>query len=169
MVNKVKRPISVWIAQILLIIFVLIFTSSLVFGVLGLLSSPGSFNFGFLIAIVFNFGFVLVFLAAFWGMAQRRSYGRWTGVIVLSLMFVLTVVSQIAQPSGPIKPYEYSNSTEKMAGFMTQMVMSALFLFLIVQLAFATKVRAFFTPPVEPLQFIPPPPPSFDDEQIHGN
>ena len=169
METKPKRPLSVWIAQILLILFVLIFSASLVFSLLGLLSSSAGLNFGFLFVIVLNIGFVLAFLAGFWGMAQRRPYGRWIGVILLSLMFVMSILGQIAQPSGPLKPYEYDNSTQRMAGLMTQVVMSALFLFLIAHLAVAKKVTAFFSPSVEPLETEPPPPPSFDEEQTHGN
>ena len=162
METKPKRPVSVWIAQILLIIFVLIFSASVLFALLALASS-GSFNFWILPVILINIVIIFAFLTGFWGMAQRRPYGRWIGVGMLSLMFVMSIVGQIMQTAGPLKPYEYSNATERMAGFMTQLVMAALFLFLMAHLAFASKVTAFFTPPSESLESIPPPPPSFDE------
>ena len=167
METKPKRPLSVWIAQILLLIFTLVFSVSIVAAV-GLFGSGAAPNIGFLMAIVLNIGIVLAFVAGFWGIAQRRPYGRWISVGMLSLMFVMSIVGQIMQPAGPLKPYEYDNATQRMAGLMTQLVMGALFLFLIAHLAFATKVTDFFTPP-EPLESIPPPPPSFDEEHTDGS
>lgn len=162
METKPKRPLSVWIAQILLLIFTLVFSASTVAAVVGLFSSGASLNIRFLMAIVLNICIVLAFVAAFWGMAQRRPYGRWIGVGMLSLMFVMSIVGQTMQTEGPLKPYEYDNATQRMAGLMTQLVMGALFLSLIAYLAFSTKAADFFTPPAEPVEPIPPPPPSFD-------
>ena len=169
METKPKRPLSVWIAQFLLIVFTLIFTASLVTGVMGLIGSGSAPNLGFLLVVALNIGIVIALLAGFWGMVQRRSYGRWTGVIMLALMFVLSVLAQILQPEGPLQRYEYKNSTERWSGGFAQVMFGGLFLFLILHLAFAKKVTDFFTPPAEPPKSIPPPPPSFDEEQTNGN
>ena len=56
--TKIKRPPSVWITQILLVIF----------------------------ALIFLLPFILpLCLAAFWGLAKRQMYGRWLGVSLLVL------------------------------------------------------------------------------------
>lgn len=158
METKPKRPLSVWIAQILLLIFSLIFSASIVAAVAGLFGSGTALNIGFLMAIALNIGIVLAIIAGFWGMAQRRPYGRWIGVGMLSLIFVLSIIGQIMQPEGPMKPYEYDNSIQRWSAGATQVVMGVLFLSLIAYLAFAPKVTNFFTP-TEPLESIPPPPP----------
>ncbi|MBP7377674.1 MAG: hypothetical protein KA956_14475 [Pyrinomonadaceae bacterium] len=162
METRPKRPLSVWIAQILLLIFTLVFSASIVVAVVSLFGSGAAPNIGFLMAIVLNIGIVLAFLAGFWGMSQRKPYGRWIGVGMLSLMIVMSILGQIMQPDGPLKPYEYDNSMQRWSAGATQVVMGVLFLSLIAYLAFATRVTDFFTPPAEPVESIPPPPPSFD-------
>ncbi|MBK6750899.1 MAG: hypothetical protein IPG67_13075 [Acidobacteria bacterium] len=117
METRPKRPLSVWIAQILLLIFTLVFSASIVVAVVSLFGSGAAPNIGFLMAIVLNIGIVLAFLAGFWGMSQRKPYGRWIGVGMLSLMIVMSILGQIMQPDGPLKPYEYDNSTHMVMGF----------------------------------------------------
>lgn len=143
MENRIRRPASVWIAQILLIIFSLLFLLPLI--MLLFVSAGIPSIIGLAIAAMINLGIVSLFLTAFVGMARRRQYGRWLGVGVLSLMLFFSILAQFVRPSGPLQYYEYENATEAAAGFMTQVLMCGLFLWLILALAFGKRATSFFT------------------------
>ena len=145
MENKPKRPASVWIAQILLAIFILIFLLPLVM-VLLLPVGTGSISIiGIAIMMLLYFGVTTLLIASFWGMACRRPYGRWLGLAELSLLFVFSILGQMMTPPGPVPYAEYENTTQAIAGTVTQLVMCGLFLFVLVHLAFAKSVTAFFS------------------------
>jgi hypothetical protein len=142
MENRVKRPPSVWIAQILLLIFTLIL---LIPFLLILVSPVGGPALALLLVFVVFLGLITLFAMAFWGMARRKMYGRWWGVVSLSLMFLLVIFGQVFQQAGPLKRYEYDNPTQLMWGTLTTVVIDGLFLFLIIRLATAKQVTRFFS------------------------
>lgn len=145
MENKPRRPISVWIAQILLAIFILIFLLPLVLVLLAPVGIGSISIIGMAFMMLLYLGVTALLIASFWGMARRRPYGRWLGLAVLSLMFVFSIFGQIIRPPGPMPYAEYENSTQATAGTVTQIVMIGLFLFLLLHLAFAKSVTAFFS------------------------
>ena len=92
-----KRPISVWIAQILLAIY----------GVGGLLMVLWGLYRGFtqgipnpelyIVTTVGLLAFNAVFLGGFWGMAIQKSWGRWLGVAGIAIFLIgagVTLVSR---------------------------------------------------------------------------
>lgn len=148
MQNRIKRPISVWIAQILMIFFTLFFLLSFILVFLLVVQNPNSVT---LVGIIFGFIIYLVticiFLFAFWGMAKRRSYGRWLCVISLSLILFFGVMGSMSRqsaPNGPFEYYEYENSTQAAAGLQAQIAIIALALALILTLSFSMRVKDFF-------------------------
>lgn len=138
--ERPKRPPSVWIAQIVLTLFALvfIFLPLLVVG-----NIPVSL---FILVYLFVMFVLLVILpiASVIGMAKRKSWGRWIGVGVLSFVFLISAISQILRPEGPVQRYEYSNTTQMISGVTAQVVLTGLFLLLILRLAFAKRVSRFF-------------------------
>jgi hypothetical protein len=162
MENKIKRPVSVWVAQILLGLFALLFLS----GVAMLLVVGIQSEIPLVILLVMaamELFFVALCVAAIWAMAKRRPFGRWLGVAILSLMFILVTLSQLRQASGPFERYEYSNSTQMMSGVLAQIFLTSLILLLALWVAFSKKVSAFFSQANDDfLPNAPPPPPSFD-------
>lgn len=163
MEERVRRPISVWIAQIVLLIFAVMFIVILVVS----LAAPANAGIpiaGMLIAIAINLFLSSLCLASFVGMARRKRYGRWIGVTVLSLFLISVILGSLQRPAGPYSYYEYSNATQRIAGIATEIVLTGLFLLLILRLAFAKRVTAFFGPVVPTGSATPPPPPpTFDD------
>lgn len=141
MKSTIKRPASVWIAQVLLVVFALM----LLLPLLTLLFTFGVPVRGFVVAVAINLAIVSLLIVAFWGMVRRRQYGRWISVGMLSLMLLLSIVGQIVRPSGPLQYYEYENATEAAAGLMTQVLISGLFLWLILALAFGKRSASFFS------------------------
>jgi len=144
MENKPKRPPSVWISQIFLMIFALIFLLPVVLILLMVVVMP---ILAFLIVLVFNIGIATLFLTAFWGLVKRRVYGRWMTVTLLSLMLVVSTLAQFFKPSGPLGYYEYKNSVQVMGGACAQLFMIGLFVYLIYSLAFGSAANAFFAKP----------------------
>jgi hypothetical protein len=157
METKPKRPISVWIAQIVMILGSLLFLLPLVF----LLFLPGAAGIGSIFGLVFlvtiYIGISFLFGLAFWGMARRRSYGRWIAVGMLSFFVATALLGTITRPSGPLPYAEYENATQAIAGFVTQVIMFVLLIWLTVALAIGKRAAAFFSGEAVEDSNVPPP------------
>jgi hypothetical protein len=144
--NNVKRPLVVWITQILLVIFALLLLFTLLINMAMLLThrSEVSSLFPAFVAFAIMFVIVLLFASSFWGLAKAKAYGRWLGVSSLALVWSLIAFAQLRRPSGSLKYYEYDNTAQLVGAIVAQILLHALFLTLIFRLAFARKVGRFF-------------------------
>ena len=150
MENSMKRPVSVWIAQILILI------SGLPFSFIALLSvlsdsiflkqaGPTAFSlFAVVLFAILKLALVSVYIFAFWGLAKRKEYGRWLAIIWLVLIIGLSVVGQIFRTSGPMEYYKYENSAQLLGGFLASALIYGLLGLLLYKLAFCSNVKAFF-------------------------
>lgn len=95
--DQVKRPLSVWLTQALFLIVILQFTIVLLLmllvclpkGCWSLLRTP---------YLIESSGQVLLMGAAFWGLQNRKQYGKWLGAISLVYgMWVSTTGSHYFQ------------------------------------------------------------------------
>ena len=102
-------------------------------------------------------------ITACWGMANRKSYGRWLAVVVISLIILVSIFGQFVRPSDP--SVESRNSMAEIVQIAIYCLYNVLLLLLILWLALSDKVAAFFARAEEPLlsSQSPPPPPTFDD------
>lgn len=141
-----KRPPTVWLTQTLLIIFALLWLGVLLLNLVRLSGKVGGGSsivraaIGFVIIL----SFVLLLLAAFWGLAKRKVYGKWLGLVSLILLWVFFAITQYLPPAGPWKPYEFNNTAQLVGAAIFQACVHALFLALILRLGFARKVAEFF-------------------------
>lgn len=103
------------------------------------------------------------FLFGSWGLIRRKRYGRWIGVIGLSLVLLSILVGNIFRPTGQFKYYEYENSAQLLGGVVASLIFYGLVIFLIYRLARGARANAFFDPVVDPAPAQPPPPPTFAD------
>ena len=128
METKVKRPPSVWITQILLVIFALIFLLPLI------LLVSGFPLWLILIGLLIDLAIVALCLAAFWGLAKRQMYGRWLGVSLLVLEGCLMFMGLVI-------------------GIPTLifLIFTGLYAFLIYRLAFGSAANTFFAKPTSKL------------------
>ncbi len=92
---------------------------------------------------------IVLFTSAFWGLHRRAAYGRWLGLISLVFLWGLIVFVKVNRPSGTYKYYEYDNTAQLVGAVIIQVLLHALFLVLILRLAFSKKIRAFFATKVE--------------------
>ena len=89
-------------------------------------------------------GVVLLLATASWGLAKRKNYGRWLGVLSLLLFWGLLVRVKPRRPSGPYQYYEYDNPAQLAGAIIVQVLLHGLILFLIFRLSFSKKVEEFF-------------------------
>lgn len=144
--SMMKRPPTVWLTQTLLIIFAVLCLIALV---LNLMMLPGRVGqgtpiVGAAVGVSIILSFVLLLLAAFWGLAKRKMYGKRLGLVSLVLLWALFTVTQYFPPAGPWKRYEYDSMAQLVWAAIFQACVHALFLVLILRLGFARKVSEFF-------------------------
>lgn len=158
MENHIKRPPSVWVTQILVLIWTLALLSAWSFSVISTIKSLGYYGvssrqFMFPIAKFFAMTFaaispfLILGIVASWGLVRRKRFGRWTAVGLMTLLLLSFVIGDIFQPSGPMAYYEYANSRQAVAGALTAITICGLSLFLIYRLAFGSAANAFFAKP----------------------
>ena len=143
--EKKKRPPAVWITQILVLLFGIWFSYSFV-GVAGATLDSTEANVRRAMWALFLVLLVSILGATFWGLTKRTRWGKWLGVLILLLVWSLVVYVQLYPPSGPIKPYEYTNETQVSGGKIGNVLINFLIGLLVFRLAFSKKVNRFFQP-----------------------
>jgi hypothetical protein len=141
-----KRPPIIWLTQSLLILFVLLLLSAFLLNVAVLVTHWGNELSIVRIMIVYTvwLSIVLLLLVAFWGLAKRKNYGRWLGVLSLLFFWGLVILIKLRRPSGPYQYYEYDNSAQLAGGIIVQVLLHGLILFLILRLSFSKSAGSFF-------------------------
>ena len=144
MENNPKRPPSVWITQLLLLLPFVLLAFRLTVNLLRLDLNLRRDVSGSIISISYELVLSTLFFVALIGMARRENYGRWLGVACLTLnciFGVYTVVSILLDPD--IQSKFISKETMTIAAG----IQFALILFLISRLAFGSAANAFFAKP----------------------
>jgi hypothetical protein len=144
--KAVKRPLSVWIAQILLVVFGLLVLFTLLMDIAMVLThlNEGSALIPALVVFAVMFAIFLLFAGSFFGMVKAKAYGRWLGVASMVLVWAFILLAQLRRPAGLFKYYEYDNRAQVVGAIFAQLLFHGLFLTLIFRLAFARNVGAFF-------------------------
>jgi hypothetical protein len=153
---KPKRPPSVWIAQILLLIYLLILVISLA----SLLAIPKAKTGGMrLVGMAIFLAMLSVLTAAFLGLVFRKSWGRWLAVGLFSVAMLWTAISQFTRETG-------GGSAAYSSGYILgSLLVMSLFGYLIYRLAMGDAASDFFNyeKPGLRSQLQPPPPPAAFD------
>jgi hypothetical protein len=146
MKNKVKRPPTVWLTQFLLTLLGLLWLFVILSGIPHI---PRRLEEGTSVIRLFSgyavLSAIVILLAfAFWGLAKRKMYGRWLGLVCLILLWIIATYTQIRPPQGPIPLYQFNSPAEKVGGVIGQVLIQIVFLVLVVRLGTAKWVREFF-------------------------
>ena len=146
-----KRPPTIWLTQSLLILFALLLLSAFLLNVAVLLTHLGNELSIVRILIVYAIwlSIVLLLAVAFWGLAKRKNYGRWLGVLSLLFFWGLIILIKLRRPSGPYQYYEYDNPAQLAGAIIIQVVLHGLILLLILRLSFSKRVTDFFRKEIE--------------------
>jgi hypothetical protein len=150
--NRIKRPPTVWITQALLLVFALLLLWVFLFNLAVLLSHLGEAVSLVRAAIGYSamLGIWLLFAIAFWGLAKRKPFGRWLGLLSIMLLWGFIILGQLRRPSGPYSYYGYNNTAQLVGATIVQILLDVAFLSLILRLAFAKRVGKFFRREIEP-------------------
>lgn len=149
-----KRPPSIWLTQALVIIFGLLLLCAFLINFIVLLTHLGE-EFSIvrtLLVYSVMLGVVLLLAIASWGLAKRKNYGRWLGVLSLLLFWGLLILLKLRRPSGPYQYYEYDNPTQLVGAIIVQVLMHGLILLLILRLSFSKRVGEFFRKEIRPAE-----------------
>lgn len=159
---QMRRPASVWIAQIIVLLVGIMFSLICVLVLIRELEVFANENvtavqwLGLFVSVIFRIALVLLFVFSFWGLVKRRSYGRWLSVACISLFVLASFVGQFSQ--GPLERFEYKNSAELIGGIFGGLIIYGLFAFLLYRLAFGENVADFFRAEASESPADPPPP-----------
>lgn len=97
MLPKSKRPVSVWIAQIILGIYAIGIALLVLWGLYKGLTEGIPNPELYLITTVGILTFAAVFLGGVWGMAIRKPWGRWLGVAGLTILLIAAAITQASR------------------------------------------------------------------------
>jgi hypothetical protein len=143
-----RKPISVWIGQIVIALAWLFFTGTYVYyaaltwpaGITSISSQPE--------ALAWFLGRTVVTIAAIafvaWTIvliSRRSPFGRWFGLLLLVLLFAGSVYGALNPRSSALLP---SNDAERAGYLMGQALVFGLFLVLLWRFGFSRASRAFF-------------------------
>lgn len=143
MSDKIKRPPSVWLAQIMLGLFTLLCFAILVIS-LTTPSEGGSGGGPTVRGMSILFGTAGLLLVSLWGLAKRKAYGRWLGLLSLILEWVFILYAELSREEWP------QEQGHLVFVIIFHGLLHVLVLTLIFRLAFAKGVKAFFRRGVEP-------------------
>ena len=163
MENTIKRPISVWIAQVFLFITSLLMVALLIVNIVSRADSLGPPGvFAILVAMLFPLFFFSLFFVAFWGLQRRKRWGRYLATLILLFAWIIAV-RELIFVINIVRINEISPSwTDIPFIFFIPAVVAMLLLPLVANLIFSKKVASFFAQIIEEPVVNSPLPPSFD-------
>jgi hypothetical protein len=149
-----RKPISVWIGQILIAASGLIFAGFLIYfsilqwPVIIRLTRAGANSPAMLVisgGVLAAKLAVLAFVASTVVLISKRSpLGRWFGLLCLALLFPVVVYANL-YPSSSSYTLSYDNDAQRGGAFIAQVTVFAAFLMLMVRFGFSNASRAYFS------------------------
>jgi hypothetical protein len=159
-VDRIKRPPSVWITQAIIPICLIPFLFGGLSPVVRCLLSGASKcpSLEILLKEILVFGGISTIpLFAFWGLLQRKRYGKWLGVMSLALLLSLLLMGEQSRviynyilSGGQVKRaihaeyHDFSNDAQLIGAATFTVSLHLSLLFLIFRLAFAKPAKRFF-------------------------
>ncbi len=145
--NGIPRPPSVWLTQIVLILFALMFL--LILGMFAVASLPRLSEPGVMLFLVsgtaVSFGCIAVAALASWGLARRKPYGRRVSLVILTMLFLISASRFFRGPaSGPFAEIPLTSPAQEFGAAIGRGITTAAPLILILRLGFAKNVIRFF-------------------------
>ncbi len=148
--DMARKPISVWIGQILIAVVGLIFAGSLVyFSVLQwpaiiraaansqtILLTAGAELVAKLAAIAFVAGTVVL-------ISRRSPLGRWFGLLCLALLLAGSVYGNLRPSSSPLK-LPYDNDAERRGAAVGQLIVIVAYLIFMMRFGFSRASKLYF-------------------------
>jgi len=152
MAAKIPRPVSVWITQTLIALFILLLSFGLALtwirSVPTLVNAPGGSASPMWVTLGVVVLMYLLFIGGlgfvFWGLAQRRQLARWVSVVFLGFSALQGIIAQFSISPGPIERFIYKNDVERISEMLTGIFLSGLVFALAAVLATSKANNRFF-------------------------
>ena len=148
-----RRPIAVWIAQIILVVLIVILcgvTGYTIFHFIVVASRPEISWVPFVFQVVRTLGWIVsliaLFVVAFWGLQKRESYGRWLSLGILLSYWGVCIYAAFHPTPGPLPTFDidYSNPGERSGALIAAVMWNSGFFILLFELVFGKSVMRFF-------------------------
>jgi hypothetical protein len=139
-----RKPISVWIGQLLIALMLAVFTGSYIYHVVlawranfsAIASHPWALaRFLVTVAGIGFVGWVIVLIS------RRSPFGRWFGLLLLVLMFAVSVVASLDLSSSALP----TNDAQRAGYLVGEALGLVLFLILLWRFGFSRASRAYFS------------------------
>ena len=140
--NNQKRPPTIWLTQLLLVIFGLMFLWLLQSGVSSIIREPLQLR--YILYLLVLCGFLLLLGTTFWQLVRKTRKGKWLGLASLLFMWSIVLMGQLRPANGPIQRYEYNNEAQRAGASTGQLVIHLMFATLTLRLLLSKKVNSFF-------------------------
>lgn len=137
--KKVKRPISIWLMQTFLFIFVGMFVIGFFRTVRSMAVhwSPATELWRFPLILSLNLALIALFLWIIFALGRRRNWAKWVSIAFL----VLLTIFAVTRPDTT----QYLNDAERTGGFIGQyLFFPALFTWWAYALVFSAKSKRYF-------------------------
>jgi hypothetical protein len=137
-----RRPLSVWLTQILLVVLAIWFGAFAVFNLYHDLARSHFTVAAKATGLVLLLELLLVM--AFWGLTKRKRFGWWLGLLCLVLLWAEVCYVQLRPQPPNSRIYTYGSPEDFAWNVITQVFVNISLLLLILRFAFAKRVRLFF-------------------------
>lgn len=161
-----KRPVSVWLSQVLLIIVFVLSLLAIIYSIQIVVASRGATGV-IQFDLIFILAWIIIWVISFDGMQRRKTYGRWLTVVMFFSIGV--IMSAVFFGTRPFQR-EYSFFVELATYSLMFCIFVLPFFVLALSLAVSRRVKMFFDPSLIPqvdessaIFTDPPPPPRFDE------
>jgi hypothetical protein len=144
--SRINRPVSVCVAQGLLIFFslLLLLALSTSLTIFSMEFREGMPITGLMYVHSVMGGLVLLFLLAFRGLVKRKMYGKWLAVLSLIFFWSLLIHETLRPSLGSHNYFEHKTFWWFIGETTLEVLLHGGFLFLILHLAFSKNVNCFF-------------------------
>ncbi|NHZ89137.1 hypothetical protein F2P45_08915 [Massilia sp. CCM 8733] len=132
-----KRPLSVWLLLLVLAVIALLIAFGAISSIWMLIALPGWMNVRFMVDVAIRLAMVAFFVGALIGVAQRRRWGRWLGLLVIAgLTLMVLLMPDTAR---------YDNEAQRSGGAFGRMILAPLLMALwAYRFGLSAKARRYF-------------------------
>lgn len=132
-----KRPKSAWLLMIVLVLIVLLIGFGAISSIWMLIAAPGWMNGRFLFDVLIRLAMVALCLGVVTGIARRRQWGRWLGLLFLAGLTVMMLIMPDTT--------QYDNAAQRGGGAFTRLILVPLLMGLWgYRFGFSAKAKRYF-------------------------
>ncbi|MET3493460.1 hypothetical protein [Variovorax boronicumulans] len=144
--TNAKKPISAWLVQLFTVVACVLAALGLFRLVSWLLANRGmAWTWGVLvIEVVWRFSLLAIAVGALIGTQRRTSYGRWSGLVFIALVFALCVYTQFSDKTSSAPVDLYTSEAMRVGESIGIVLLLILIAWWFYAFGFSKKARRYF-------------------------